>query len=69
MVCYWWLGAQDQNNISSVCQWREETVAQGRNHIPPQFGDFQKLDKFSSFCFEIEQFEICSAGVRIILQQ
>ena len=32
-------------------------------------GIFIKLDKFSSFCFEIEQFEICSAGVRIILQQ
>ena len=25
-------------------------------------GDFQKLDKFSGFCFEIAQFRICSSG-------
>ena len=28
-----------------------------------QSGDLQKLDKFSSFCFEIEQFESYGAGI------
>ena len=39
----------------------------GSEKFHRQFGDFQKLDKFSGFCFEIEQFGICS-GVGISRQ-